>query len=100
VRVPRGQSASNPAQAAPQTHAQYEPLADALWDSRQRRVPQTQLSGGGYRSNVAARSAPTLTILIGAPHSCSIRFTYRGASFGKSSNLGGRMYLSGQIKDL
>jgi hypothetical protein len=39
-----------------------------------------------YRNNVAARSAPTLTILIGAPHNCSIRFTYCCASFGSSSN--------------
>ena len=40
-----------------------------------------------YRINVALRSGPTLTILIGTPINCSIRFTYCCASGGSSSNL-------------
>src|SRR2546423_15657872 len=38
-----------------------------------------------YRINVAPRSGPTLTILIGAPISTSTRFTYCCASSGSSS---------------
>jgi hypothetical protein len=34
-----------------------------------------EAESAGYRISVAVRSGPTLTILIGAPMSCSTRFT-------------------------